>query len=119
MIYVLIAAAKLNGVEPRAWLADVLARIADHSASRLDDLLPWNCKRAQNLAFDAAQTLPTTSDDSGSCRAGPRTRSSRSALPPDESSAEPNPPGKLGRRTSPRSAPSSKTPRMSHNQTDR
>ena len=38
----LIATAKLNDVDPRAWLADVLARIADHPASRLDQLLPWN-----------------------------------------------------------------------------
>ena len=38
----LITTAKLNGVDPRAWLADVLARIADHPASRLDQLLPWN-----------------------------------------------------------------------------
>lgn len=38
----LITTAKLNGADPRAWLADVLARIADHSASRLDQLLPWN-----------------------------------------------------------------------------
>jgi transposase len=31
-----------NDVDPRAWLADVLGRIADHPASRLDELLPWN-----------------------------------------------------------------------------
>ena len=42
-IYTLIATAKLNGLDPRAWLADVLRRIADHPASRLDELLPWNC----------------------------------------------------------------------------
>jgi hypothetical protein len=36
------ATAKLNGVDPRAWLADVLARIADHPASRLGELLPWH-----------------------------------------------------------------------------
>jgi transposase len=42
-IYTLIVTAKLNGLDPRAWLADVLRRIADHPASRLDDLLPWNC----------------------------------------------------------------------------
>jgi hypothetical protein len=33
-------AAKLNEVEPQAWLADVLARIADHPAQRLEELLP-------------------------------------------------------------------------------
>ena len=41
-MYGLIATAKLNDVDPQAWLADVLARIADTPASRLDDLLPWN-----------------------------------------------------------------------------
>jgi transposase len=40
----IITTAKLNDVDPRAWLADVLARIADHPASRLDQLLPWNWK---------------------------------------------------------------------------
>jgi transposase len=45
-MYSLIATAKLNGVDPRAWLADVLARIADHPASRLHELLPWHWKRA-------------------------------------------------------------------------
>ena len=38
----LIQTAKLNDVDPRAWLADVLARINDHNIHRLDDLLPWN-----------------------------------------------------------------------------
>jgi len=42
ILYTLIATAKLNDVDPQAWLADVLARIANHPASRLDDLLPWN-----------------------------------------------------------------------------
>ena len=41
-IYTLIATAKLNGIDPQAWLADALARIADMPTSRLDDLLPWN-----------------------------------------------------------------------------
>ena len=44
-MYSLIATAKLNGVDPRAWLAHVLARIADHPASRLDELLPWHWPR--------------------------------------------------------------------------
>ena len=38
----LIGTAKLNGVDPQAWLADVLTRIADHPVRRLDELLPWN-----------------------------------------------------------------------------
>jgi transposase len=46
-IYSLIATAKLNGVDPQAWLADALRRIADHPASRLDELLPWNWKRPE------------------------------------------------------------------------
>ena len=41
-IYTLIATAKLNDVDPQAWLADALRRIADHPASRIADLLPWN-----------------------------------------------------------------------------
>ena len=42
IIYTLIQTAKLHEVDPQAWLADVLARIADHPATRLDELLPWN-----------------------------------------------------------------------------
>ena len=39
--YTLIETAKLNGVDPQAWLTDTLARIADHKINRIDDLLPW------------------------------------------------------------------------------
>lgn len=39
--YTLIETAKLNGVDPQAWLADTLARIPDHKITRIDDLLPW------------------------------------------------------------------------------
>jgi transposase len=42
VMFTLIQTAKLNGVDPRAWLADVLARIADQNSRRLDQLLPWN-----------------------------------------------------------------------------
>ena len=38
----LIMTAKLNDIDPQAWLANVLGRIADHPANRLDQLLPWN-----------------------------------------------------------------------------
>jgi transposase len=49
-IYSLITTAKLNDVDPRAWLADVLARINDHPAARLVDLLPWNWMAARSQA---------------------------------------------------------------------
>lgn len=42
LIYSLIYTCKLNDVDPLAWLADVLERIAEHPLHRLDDLLPWN-----------------------------------------------------------------------------
>ena len=41
-MYSLIITAKMNKVDPQAWLADVLTRIATHPAHRLDELLPWN-----------------------------------------------------------------------------
>jgi hypothetical protein len=39
--YTLIQTAKLNGVDPQAWLTEVLGRIADHKITRIDELLPW------------------------------------------------------------------------------
>ena len=44
VMFTLIQSAKLNNIDPQAWLADVLARIADHAIHRLDQLLPWNWK---------------------------------------------------------------------------
>jgi transposase len=41
-MYSLIESAKLNGLDPQRYLADVLTRIADHPARRIDELLPWN-----------------------------------------------------------------------------
>lgn len=52
-IYTLIATAKLNDLDPQAWLADVLARLPDHPAKRIHELLPWNW-RSPNLAAQAA-----------------------------------------------------------------
>ncbi|MDE5460357.1 transposase [Bradyrhizobium sp. CSS354] len=40
-IYTLVAT-KLNDIDPQAWLADVLARLPDHPAKRIHELLPWN-----------------------------------------------------------------------------
>jgi transposase len=54
MMHSLIATARLNDIDPRAWLADVLARIADHPASRLDELLPCNWRRTQVRLASAA-----------------------------------------------------------------
>ena len=45
IMYTLIGTAKMNSVDPQAWLADVLARIADHPARQLQELLPWNWRR--------------------------------------------------------------------------
>ncbi len=50
VMFTLIQTAKLNGVDPQAWLADMLARINDHNVQRLDQLLPWNWKAAEQLA---------------------------------------------------------------------
>jgi transposase len=52
-IYTLIETAKLNDIDPRAWLADVLARLPDHPAKRIGDFLPWNWK-PQNAVAAAA-----------------------------------------------------------------
>jgi transposase len=53
-IYTLIETCALNNVDARTWLADILARIADHPAKRITDLLPWNWKAAQAPAVAAA-----------------------------------------------------------------
>ena len=52
VMYTLIGTAKLNDVDPQAWLADVLARIAEQPQTRLHELLPWHWKaeRQQPLA---------------------------------------------------------------------
>ena len=43
--YTLIETAKLNGVDPQAWLTDTLARIPDYKITKVDDLLPWRLSR--------------------------------------------------------------------------
>ena len=44
IMYSLITSARMNDVDPQAWLADVLARLPDYPANNVADLLPRNCK---------------------------------------------------------------------------
>jgi transposase len=53
-IYSLIETAKLNAINPQAWLTDILPRIDDHPNKRLHELLPWNWKAV------AKSTAPAT-----------------------------------------------------------
>jgi transposase len=53
-MYSLIVTAKMNDVDPQAWLADVLYRINDHPAARLSELLPWNWRTTHDLKDAAA-----------------------------------------------------------------
>jgi hypothetical protein len=53
-MYSLIVTAKMNGIDPQAWLTDVLARISAHPVHRLDELLPWNWTSASAIPARAA-----------------------------------------------------------------
>ena len=53
-IYSLLGSAKLNGIDPEAYLSSVLRQIADHPINRIADLLPWNLFPAKSPAMEAA-----------------------------------------------------------------
>ncbi|WP_245485650.1 IS66 family transposase [Mesorhizobium sp. M5C.F.Ca.IN.020.29.1.1] len=54
VLYSLIVSAKMNDIDPQAWLADVLARLPAYPAHRIDDLLPWNWRSAKLRTQPAA-----------------------------------------------------------------
>ena len=53
-IYSLLGSAKLNGIDPEAYMSSVLRRIADHPINRIQELLPWNLFPAAPAAVEAA-----------------------------------------------------------------
>jgi transposase len=53
IMYSLIVTAKMNNVDPQAWLAHILGRIADHPAHKLEELLPWNWNKGESTTVSA------------------------------------------------------------------
>jgi uncharacterized protein YbjT (DUF2867 family) len=53
-MYSLVVTAKMNGIDPPAWLADVPSRLANHPASRLDELLTWSWRPQAAVVSRAA-----------------------------------------------------------------
>jgi len=52
-VFTLVETCKLNDVDPQAWLAHVLAKLPDHPAKQIAELLPWNWKASQKPAIKA------------------------------------------------------------------
>ena len=56
-VYTIIETAKMNGINPQAYLADILARIADYPSQRIDDLLPWKWKPITTTVQETAAAI--------------------------------------------------------------
>jgi len=56
-VYSLTETCKLNDVDPRAWLADVLAKLPDHPAHRIAEMMPWAWKARQEAATPATTAV--------------------------------------------------------------
>jgi transposase len=53
LFYSLVETCRLNGIEPEAYLTDVIERIASHPINRIDELLPWNWRASQDIKLVA------------------------------------------------------------------
>jgi hypothetical protein len=96
-MYTLIGTAKLNDVDPQAWLADVLARIADHPMHRLDELTPWNWAAGRDR-----RTLAAAPFSASKSRSPIRSRPTSQPSPnPGRESPPQRWPGPCGLRPSP------------------
>ncbi len=84
-MYSLIVTAKMNGVDPQAWLADVLLRIAGHPVHRLDELLPWKWRPQPQAMAPRSRPDPCTSTRSPA--SGPSTASPKTSARTSTSSS--------------------------------
>ena len=79
-----IETAKRNGLDPQAYLADILARINDHKINRLGELLPWTWAPVPKALSEAARWQPSPmsapSTTSPRCRATPPSFSKPSSI---------------------------------------
>jgi hypothetical protein len=95
IMYTLIETARLNDVDPEAWLGDVISRIADHPNTKIDELLPWKWTRAGSQAIAAWRPRPSHHAYRGADQVRPdrrgvagRRRGGRQSLGSDRSAEE-------------------------------